>query len=259
MQKKNFIPQKRPNQVVLQKQIEKLDEKIQQHKKTLDAVSKSHDYHITMLSNFARHDIKNSVQSLDSILSTNSKEELTEDHLDSLKLNIKIIRETIENFTKLVPYGEKDHFEIGQLIVAVELLNREIFYEKKIEFLKEIPDMTFTFNLPFQSVLQMVNNIILNAVKAFEECNIKNKTIKFEVEIENEIFYLNIYDNANKIKQNNLDKIFEYGFSTTGGSGIGLFHAKYLCNLYKGDIKLVTLDEKNSFTKYFSINLPTFK
>ncbi|MGF1636482.1 MAG: hypothetical protein ACFCUU_05370 [Cyclobacteriaceae bacterium] len=80
MKKKKFIPQKRLNPEILKKKLDKLESEIALHRKNIDAISKSHDNHITMLSNFAKHDIKNSVQSMDSIISSNSADELTEEH-----------------------------------------------------------------------------------------------------------------------------------------------------------------------------------
>lgn len=259
MAKSKFIPSQKTNPAFLQKKLEKLEKEVKLHGKNIDAISKSHDTHITMLSNFARHDIKNSVQSMDTILSTNTLSELTEEHLQSLKLSLNIVRETIDNFSKLVPYSERDYFELEKLITAIELLNRENFYVFKISLIKELPQGDFNFNLPFQSVLQMLNNIILNAVKAFEDCELSDRRIKISVDYDNENFNLKIFDNANKITYSNPETIFDYGISSTGGSGIGLYHARYLCNLYNGDIKVFELDEKNEYTKYFLINLPLVK
>ncbi|MGA9213660.1 sensor histidine kinase [Kaistella sp.] len=194
---------------------------------------------------------------MDSILSTNSLDELNEKHLASLKLNLGIIRETIDNFSKLVPYSEKDTFDFNQLLSAVELLNRESFYVNKIEFIKEIPEGEFSFNLPFQSVLQMLNNIIINAIKAFG--NSVDKKIKISVEFNSDDFNIRIFDNAEKIPFKNINSIFDYGNSSTGGSGIGLFHARYLCDLYEGNISVVEIEDNNDFNKYFLINLPIIK
>lgn len=258
MKKSNYIPKKASNPIFVKKELEELEKQVNLHGKNIDAIGKSHDTHITMLSNFARHDIKNSVQSMDSILGANTLEELTPKHIESLKLNLKIIRETIDNFSKLVPYSERDHFNFEQLITAVELLNRENFYINKIELIKEIPYGDYNFNLPFQSVLQMINNIIINASKAFKE-NTNNRKIKISIEYNNEYFSIKIFDNASKIQFTKIDSIFEYGKSSTGGSGIGLFHARYLCNLYKGNISAIELIEDPIYSKYFLINLPIIK
>jgi signal transduction histidine kinase len=253
--KKKYIPPKKHNPVVLQRKLEDLRLELGRQAKNIDTISKSYDVHITMLSNYARHDIKNSVQSIDTILSTNQLEELTGEHLNSLKLNVKIIRETLDNFTKLVPFSKEGKFEFQDLMHAIELINRETFYINKIQFIKEIPEGNFTLNLSFQSVLQMINNIIINAVKAFENV-IEQKRLKFVVTYDTEHFYLKIYDNASKIIYSDINSIFEYGVSSSGGSGIGLHHAKYLCNLYEGDIQIFELENDENFTKYFLINLP---
>lgn len=256
--KSNYIPKKASNPMLIQKKLDELELQVKLHGKNIDAIGKSHDTHITMLSNFARHDIKNSVQSMDSILGANTLEELTPKHLESLKLNLKIIRETIDNFSKLVPYSERDYFNFEQLITAVELLNRENFYINRIKLIKEIPEGDFNFNLPFQSVLQMINNIIINATKAFDE-NTKDRKIKISLDYNSEQFSIKVFDNASKIPFPKIDSIFEYGKSSTGGSGIGLFHARYLCNLYNGNISAIELTEDLIYSKYFLINLPIIK
>ncbi|MGF1636481.1 MAG: ATP-binding protein [Cyclobacteriaceae bacterium] len=168
---------------------------------------------------------------------------------------MQIIRETISNFSKLVPFSGDDKFEFNDLLVAIELLNRESFYFNKIELVKQCDETSFTFNLPFQSVLQMINNILINAIKAFEELEI-NKKIKIVAEFDRKVFYIKIYDNASKIPFKDINTIFDYGVSSTGGSGIGLYHAKYLCDLYKGKIEVFELDDKDEYNKYFLITLP---
>lgn len=252
---KKYIPVKKNNPVVLNKKVEELKNELRLHGKNIDAISKSHDIHITMLSNFARHDIKNSIQSIDSVVSTNTPEEITDEHLNSIKLNLKIMRETIDNFSKLVPHSEGDKFSYSSLITAVELLNRDNFYENKISLIKENSlNQEVYFNLPFQSVVQMTNNIIINATKALSKIE-NNRKIKFSIDTENEFLKIKIFDNGEEVEKKIENKIFDYGISNTGGSGIGLHHAKYLCELYNGSIEYFPL-ENNEYKKYFLISLP---
>lgn len=252
---KKYIPKNRSNPIVLNKRIEELKEELRLHGKNIDAISKSHDIHITMLSNFARHDIKNSIQSIDSVISTNTSDEITEEHLNSIKLNLKIMRETIENFSKLVPHSDTDKFAYSSLITAVELLNRDNFYENKIAFLNENNlDQEIYFNLPFQSVIQMTNNIVINATKALTKIE-SDRKIKFSIDKDNNFLKISIFDNGEPVEKKIENKIFEYGVSNTGGSGIGLHHAKYLCELYNGSIEYYSL-ENDEYKKCFLISLP---
>ncbi len=253
--KKKYIPQKKNNPIVLNKKIEELKNELRLHGKNIDAISKSHDIHITMLSNFARHDIKNSIQSIDSVISTNTPGEITDEHLNSIKLNLRIMRDTIENFSKLVPHSEKDKFSYSSLITAVELLNRDNFYENKISFIKKNSLVEeIYFSLPFQSVVQMINNIIINATKALSKIE-SNRKIKFSVDKSEGFLKMSIFDNGEKVEKRIENKIFDYGISNTGGSGIGLHHAKYLCELYNGSIEYHPL-ENDEYQKYFLISLP---
>jgi len=259
--KKYFKPRS-CNPIVIRKEIEIMKAEIHKDREKLKDFLKSLEVsnanHISLLSNFAQHDIKNSVQSMDSIISSNNLEELTQTHIESLKTNLNLIRETISNFAKLVPYGQEENFEFRQLVSTIENLNREGFYSNKIAFTKEIPEGDFYFNLPFQSVVQMLNNIIINAIKAFNNVTLDRK-IRLSISFDENNFYIKISDNADEIPFDDIDSIFEYGVSSTNGSGIGLYHARYLCDLYKGSIEVVKLDDESEFNKYFLITLPIIK
>lgn len=251
--KKKYIPRKSHNPEVQARKIEKNRIELQNVFKAVDALTISHDNHISYLGNFARHDIKNSIQSMDSILSTTDANDINDENILSLKTNLKVIRETIENFSKLVPYSKDEKFEIKNLIIAVELLTRNDLYNNKIKLVKEIPkDIDIYLNLPFQSVLQMFNNLFINAIKSLE--GTKNPTIKLLAYINKDFLTIEIIDNGLKIEEKNIEKIFDFGYSTTGGSGIGLYHAKYLCELFKGKIEIKP--SVDLYNKAFLVHLP---
>lgn len=249
---KSYIPHKHTNLVTIDKKIQKIEEK---NIHNINALSESLNNHIAILSNFVSHDIKNSVQSIDSIISSNSLEELTEEDINNLKLNLGMIRTTIDNLSKLAPYGKGESFEWKEIVNAIELLNRNNFHD--IQFIKETPEQDIYFHLSFQTVLQMINNIVINAVKALENTeNITEKKIKFSAKQKGNVFTLEIYDNAHPITFADPKKIFDYGISSTGGSGIGLYHVQFLCRSYQGDIQVRTLAPENQYTKCFTITLP---
>lgn len=256
---KKYIPDKRYNSIVqnkiLSKEVEKLAIDIDNHKKLIDAISKSHSNHISYLSNFARHDIKNAMLSMDSIVVTTSPGEFTEEKIKSLHTFIELVMDTLDNFAKLVPYDNSGSFAKNALLIAVEMLTRSDMKKKKnvklvLEFDRSDDS---TIELPFQPLLQMINNLILNATKSMEVS--ENKIIKISSFTEDSNLNISISDTGSKILEPESSKVFNYGFSTTGGSGIGLYHAKYICDLFEGNIALVNAEDE-LFTKTFKLRIP---
>ena len=255
--KKKYIPRKQYNPVQQAKRIDKIAEDLEIHKRHIKAISVSHDNHITHLGNFARHDIKNTIQNIDSILSTVPANQFTEETIASLASFLEVMRSTIDNFAKLVPYSSTGKFNLNDLMVAVELLARAEMQRSEINISFDYPRQTPTeVALPFQAILQMMNNLIINAIKSLE--SISNKKMLIFAEINDEILFIKIKDNGVSIKPEDSDKIFDYGYSTTGGSGIGLFHARFLCTNFSGSINLDLIIPQNDteYNKTFSIQLP---
>lgn len=92
------------------------------------------------------------------------------------------------------------------------------------EFIKEFRPLEIT---------TIIDNIISNAEKA--EANILK--IKFEEQKSNLI--ISFEDDGKGISENNIIKIYELGFTTTNGSGIGLFQINDIVkNSLKGEIKI---------------------
>lgn len=242
------------NPAIQARKIDKIRNDLEIHKRQIDAISKIHDIHIAHLANFARHDIKNAIQNMDSILSTSESGSFEPDQIQSLSASVSIIRNTIDNFARLVPYSTTGAFTIDTLMVAVELLARYDMRRNDIEVNFSYPKNCETeIKLPFQAILQMLNNLIINSIKSLE--GILGKKISVVAQITNDKLNIQISDNGRVIEKNDNDKIFEYGYSTTGGSGIGLFHARYLCCEFNGEIT-VDLDGDQLYTKTFIIILP---
>jgi signal transduction histidine kinase len=251
---KPYIPKKRHNNEYIAHQVDDLVKDVEQHRRVLEIVTASYNKHVEHLSNFAMHDMKNAIQSLDSIVTTTEPEEFNEEIVLSLKTHLKTLRATLDNFKKLVPYTKEGDFKLNNLFTAVELLARCELLENKI--LLEIEydrNSEAEFSLPFQAVLQMFHNVIINSITALKDSSLKKITISIVI-FENECI-VSIKDSGNEIDESIIDKIFDYKFSTTGGSGIGLFHAKYVCDKIKGDISVKAI-KGNEYTKEFVIKLP---
>src|SRR5258705_2268166 len=96
--RKNYIPKKRYNPVQQARRIDRIAEDLEIHQRHIKAISVSHDNHIVHLGNFAMHDIKNTIQNMDSILSTVPSKDFTEETILSLVSCLEVMRDTIVNF-----------------------------------------------------------------------------------------------------------------------------------------------------------------
>jgi signal transduction histidine kinase len=79
---------------------------------------------------------------------------------------------------------------------------------------------------PFK-FMTIIDNLINNSIKA----NAKYINVKMEVVDENTL-ELRVKDDGTGIPDKNLSKIFHFGFSTTDGSGIGLYIVKKILAEY---------------------------
>jgi hypothetical protein len=79
--KSKYTPKAKFNPIIQAKKIEYLSEELDRLGKAIEALSKSHDNHIAYLGNFARHDIKNAILSMDSILTETTPEDFNEERI----------------------------------------------------------------------------------------------------------------------------------------------------------------------------------
>lgn len=97
-------------------------------------------------------------------------------------------------------------------------------------------------------ITTLLDNFINNSEKS------KATSFKISFNISYETLMISLFDNGkNYIPEENYDKIFELGYSTTDGSGIGLFQANEIVKKLKGNITVQSI--KNEGTT-FHITLP---
>lgn len=89
-------------------------------------------------------------------------------------------------------------------------------------------------------IAMVIDTLISNAVKA------KAKKITFEAELVDEDLEIIITDDGKGIKQNIRSRIFEMGFTTSKGSGLGLHHAKTIMANNKGNIELLDTEDNQA-------------
>lgn len=89
------------------------------------------------------------------------------------------------------------------------------------------PDVEFKYAFnPFKFIV-VIDNLINNSIKA----RATNINVKIRV-LDQGTLELRVKDNGIGIRDKNLTKIFDFGFSTTDGSGVGLYHAKKIVEEY---------------------------
>jgi signal transduction histidine kinase len=135
-----------------------------------------------------------------------AKFELTEEEIDGdLALYIKQYIERV-----YVPFNEKE-LEEKRVTIRVDCA-------PNIEFKRVFEPFKF---------MVVIDNLIDNSMKA----NATHIDVKIDVSNGNAM-ELRIKDDGVGIRDEDLGRIFSFGFSTTGGSGIGLYHVKKIVEEY---------------------------
>ncbi|HXH99221.1 MAG TPA: HAMP domain-containing sensor histidine kinase [Sphingobacteriaceae bacterium] len=252
--RKPYLPKPKFNPVVQAKKIQEYKVDLEKLKQTIELINSTNEKHYDLLANFARHDMKNIIINMNSILEL-YKEEMPTDAIEAIQFNNSAMSTTLDNFQKLIPHSGTDVFEFNRLMSAIRILVSplvDVVTEHGV-IRCDMNDAT-EINLPFQAILQMVINVAMNAVTAVES-NTGEKRIELSCRVENGSLFIEISDNGSEISPDHVEKIYDFKFSTTGGSGIGLNHAKYLCEKFKGEIYL-RVNETEVLKKTFVIRIP---
>jgi signal transduction histidine kinase len=252
---KKYIPSKGTNPIELSKRIDLLNDKIEKNNKLADIREYALLNYISLMTNFASHDLKNSIHNLDGYVDTLDLANVTQGDIDNIKECIKSIRKTVSDFKTLAPDKSRSGFQIMELGTSLDLLNRGLVNSNNIVITFDYDKTDKTeIDQSLHNIIQMVTNLIMNSVKALE--TIKTKKIHVSINIDHDYVLIKVCDNGVGIEKENKDRIFELHFSTTGGSGIGLYHAKYITDSMNGEITYSGSDLNYStvFTIKFPVN-----
>lgn len=257
-QRKRYIPARRYNPAVLAARVEDLDSRIKEMQHLLISTNRANDRHVEHLSNFVRHDMKNAVQGLDGIIyNAANQNKIDKETLLQLETAVSLLRGSVEGFARLIPSSTNPNTTLPEVLNAVEMLARYDMQHNRIESIfdydrgsKEI------LCCPFQSLVQVMHNFIINACNACKD--VPHKGIMVKGENNNGNCRIRIYDNGEPIAEVDKERIFKYGYSTTGGTGIGLFHAKSVISELGGSIEVCPSD-KVEYTKFFNVVFPSKK
>ena len=102
---------------------------------------------------------------------------------------------------------------------------------------------THIFEFRPLEVTNMIDNLIHNAKKA------KAKNINFTFSKQENNLEIKISDDGVGIPKENIEKIFDFGYTSTDGSGIGLYIVKKSVENMKGRIEVVSKENKGTTFK----------
>jgi len=127
---------------------------------------------------------------------------------------------------------------IEELVEDTLKINAEMITRNKVEVKREIADMP-TLLLDRHKVLQILTNLISNAIYALSKSDREDRILKIQVkESKSGRLWINVCDNGIGIPKENLTRIFEHGFTTKKtGHGFGLHSTALSANELNGSIK----------------------
>lgn len=118
----------------------------------------------------------------------------------------------------------------------------------------------FTSKIPVYLVVELVGNLLKNAVEAVKTQQVEKQIHLSCTENENE-FCLGVRNRSEKIPLDEIGRFFEKGYSSKGsGRGLGIYNVKEICEKYGVDIVCdnTEIDDKNWFLIELHIKKQTF-
>lgn len=214
------------------------------------------------IASFARHDLGNAIQNISAIIRL-IENDLDSQIVESLKASVKHLDSTLANFGEIIHADPRQSFSIRKLMTAVEVFVRSSLAADNILIETDFdPHDETLINQSFQTLLQLIHNLIINSKKAINavacssETSQLGKKIVVKANIIDENCVIAVKDTGCGIPDENLEKIFEFGFTTTSGSGIGLYHALNVCAEIGGDISVSR--NIDGFSTVFTLKFPIY-
>lgn len=253
----NYFKSSRLNPIVFQKKIDEAEKKINSLKVSFDHKYQALENFLTLIVNFASHDIKNTLHNLDGMLSTLKPDQIQVQEIMDMKLCVDHMRSTLIKFNDFSISNKGKEFELSKLFQNLEILHRPYLKNDKVDLKIEYIDVSKNLIIyqDIQLLLFMFNNMFINSLSAIKE--VETKKIKIIITQEEDNIKVLFCDTGKGIPINNREKIFEPYFSTQkGGTGVGLTHVKYVIeHILKSKI---SLEESNNedFVTIFNLSIP---
>jgi sensor histidine kinase regulating citrate/malate metabolism len=121
--------------------------------------------------------------------------------------------------------------------------------------LDETSYIASTGNIDSNSLVTIIGNLLENSMLSVIQCGKGKKLIKCSIFDQSDKILISVYDEGCGIRSENLDRIFEKGFSTRKDSGgYGLYKVREIVALYGGEIDVMS--EEGKYAE-FMVSLPS--
>jgi len=206
------------------------------------------------------HEIMNSVAPItsisDSLLKINEDLEAqspTKKGLNVIKTqsdDLILFIQSYRNFLN-IPQPDKKIINLASFLERIDFLFRKEMEEERITFRIKIEDNITTIFADEQQFLQVILNLIKNAIQSIE---IEKKgEIDLLVFLENKKTIIKVIDNGKGISKEELSQIFVPFFTTKQqGTGIGLSLSKQIIQMHGGNLEAHSTPEKTTFSIYLT-------
>lgn len=169
------------------------------------------------------------------------------------KKYLSVITHEAEKITSISNFVTKANFNLTASDITTDLISfiKEYIDELYLSQNKIIDSIVNIINIKNTSdtfikkirpleITTLIDNFIQNAEKA------NAKEISFICKIENEDLLLFIEDNGKGIEEEKIKHIFELGYTTTDGSGIGLFNVQTTVKKMNGSINVDSIPNRGT-------------
>ncbi len=194
-----------------------------------------------------QHQIGHSTQRIEDELTT--LRESVDKGIDGkrLKSHLEIIALENKKIATIAHFVTKANFNLNSVSITQDLVSFIIQYVENVykdyphlKVNRKLPTIIITqngsptFRLKFSplEIVIIIDNLLSNAQKAGA------RMVNMEISVGKGEFTLLVSDNGKGIPEDKLDKIFDFGYTTTNGSGIGLYHVKQLVSKLHGRVKV---------------------
>ncbi|MFP5518861.1 MAG: ATP-binding protein [Bdellovibrionia bacterium] len=224
--------------------IERQHHRLQQEQQALQELEQLKNNFVSLIS----HDLKTPIAKIQAIvdrLSRTQQQPEIQTDLISLRLSSEELNKYIQSVLNLLRVESRDfrlHKEVADINEVIELATQQVSplaQEKNITIEQNLEPM-FSLEFDITLIKEVILNVVENAIK-YTPANGRVQITSYE---EEPWVYVEISDNGEGIRSEDLDKI--WGKFTRGsdqdlktkGTGLGLYLVKYFIELHGGTVSL---------------------